>query len=98
MNLENQDFVDELDGDSGDDIITLVGEDGSEIDFFVAAVIPYNGKMYGILQPVELLEGMQEDEALVFECDEENFDLVTDDGIIDAVFAKYDELIANEEN
>ena len=98
MNLENQDFVDELDGDSGDDIITLVGEDGNEIDFFVAAVIPYNGKMYGILQPVELLEGMQEDEALVFECDEENFDLVTDDGIIDAVFAKYDELIANEEN
>jgi hypothetical protein len=42
---------------------------------------------------------MEEDEALVFEMNgedgEQGFDLVTDDAIIDGVFAKYDELIAN---
>ena len=101
MSMENQDFVEELEDELSDEMVTLVTEDGNEIDFFVAAIIPYKGKTYGILQPVELLEGMEEDEALVFEMsgdDDGNFDLVTDEEIIDGVFAQYDELIANAEN
>ena len=101
MNVEKQGFDEELEDEASDEMVTLVTESGDEIDFFVAAVIPYGGKAYGILQPVELLEGMEEDEALVFEIredgDEQGFDLVTDDEIIDGVFAEYDQLIANAE-
>ena len=98
MNQENQNLADGMEDESSENIITLVAEDGNEIDFLIAAVIPYDGKMYAILQPVELLEGMEDDEALVFECDEENFDLVTEDEILDAVFQKYEETFANGQN
>ena len=101
MNMGKNDFVEEYEDELSDEMVTLVTDSGEEIDFFVAAVIPFDGKVYGILQPVELLEGMEEDEALVFEMNgedgEQGFDLVTDDAIIDGVFAKYDELIANAE-
>ena len=54
------------------------------------------------MQPVVLLEDMTEDDALVFEVspvndEEDKFDLVTDDAILDAVFAEYDKLLAEEE-
>ena len=46
-----------------------------------------------ILQPVELLEGMEEDEAIVFsvtyEGDTENYAIVLEDELIDRVFEEY---------
>ena len=84
-----------------DDIVTLTTADGEEVDFVEIAGIAYKGNFYAILQPVELLDGMEEDEALVFSVKrgingEDNFEIVTDDDIIDAVFAEYDRLL--EEN
>lgn len=84
-----------------DDIVTLTTADGEEVDFVEIAGIAYKGNFYAILQPVELLDGMGEDEALVFSVirginGEDNFEIVTDDDIIDAVFAEYDRLL--EEN
>ena len=86
-----------------DDIITLTSADGEEIDFVEIAGIAHNGSFYAILQPVELLEGMDDDEALVFEVvrgagGEDNFEIVTDDDIIEAVFAKYNELLDQYED
>lgn len=49
-----------------DDIVTLVGENGRETDFIEVAGISYKGAFYAILQPVKLLDGMDEDEALLF--------------------------------
>ena len=85
-----------------DDIVTLTSEDGEEIDFIEIAGIAHEGKFYAILQPVELLEGMEEDEALVFEVskdeeDNDKFSIVVDDVIIDAVFAQYNELLDSAE-
>ena len=48
-----------------DDIITVVTQDGRQIDFYEIAGIAHKGNFYAILQPVELLEGMAEDEALI---------------------------------
>ena len=81
-----------------DDIITLLSATGEEIDFVEIAGIAHKGKFYAILQPVELLEGMEEDEALVFEVSrDENgndkFEICLDDEIIDAVFAEYNRLL-----
>lgn len=82
-----------------DDIVTLLTANGEEVDFIEIAGIEHRGHYYAILQPVELLEGMADDEALVFEVSRdgsENFEIVTDDRIIDAVFAKYNELLAQQ--
>ena len=103
MDMENMDLDEDFGDELSDDIVTLVTEEGEEIDFFVAAVIEYDGKPYGILQPTELMEGMEEDEAFVFEVvenedGEQGFDLITDDEIIDEVFKKYEAMIANAEN
>ena len=84
--------------EDGDDIITLTNTDGEEIDFIEIAVIAYNSEFYAILQPVKLLEGMSDDEALVFhvsktETEEDKFELVLDDDIIDHVFEEYNKLL-----
>ena len=85
-----------------DDIVTLLNSDGEEVDFVEIAGIVHDGNFYAILQPVELLEGMDEDEALVFLVTnvngEDKFEIVLDDDIIDAVFAEYNRLLDEAEN
>lgn len=81
-----------------DDIITLMTANGEEVDFVEVAGIAYRGNFYAILQPVELLEGMEEDEALVFKVSrgkdgEDRFEIELDDTIIDAVFDEYNKLL-----
>ena len=86
-----------------DDIITLTSENNEEIEFVNIAQICYQSKIYAILQPVELLDGMDEDEAFVFEVktDEEgqnSYTIVTDDEIVDEVFSRYNQLLEEELN
>ncbi len=81
-----------------DDIVTLKSADGEEIDFVEIAGVAHEGGFYAILQPVELLEGMADDEALVFKVErtedgEDKFTIVLDDDIIDAVFKIYNQLL-----
>jgi len=81
-----------------DDIVTLLSADGEEIDFVEIAGIAYKGNFYAILQPVELLEGMDDDEALVFKVSrgkdgEDKFEIELDDATIEAVFAEYNKLL-----
>ncbi len=94
--MDNNELLDEFVED--DDIITLLSTDGEEIDFVEIAGIKLDSGFYAILQPVELLEGMGEDEALVFsvtrkEDGEDSFSIELDDEIIDAVFAEYNRLL-----
>lgn len=91
------DIKDLLDNNDDDGVITLYNEAGEAIDFVEIAGIAYKGSFYVILQPVELLPGMDEDEALVFEVirrpdGSDSFEIVFDDEIIDAVFDEYDRL------
>lgn len=81
-----------------DDIVTLLSAEGEEIDFVEIAGIAYKGAFYAILQPVELLDGMDDDEALVFKVTrgkdgEDKFEIELDDSTIDAVFAEYNKLL-----
>ncbi len=91
-----------LDEEYADDIVTLMTESGEEVDFVEIAGIAHKGKFYAILQPVELLEGMDDDEALVFEVvrnadGSDGFNVVLDDEIIDAVFEEYNRLLEEAE-
>lgn len=86
-----------------DDIVTLLSANGEEIQFIEIAGIAYKGSFYAILQPVELIEGMSDDEALVFKVSrdtngQDKFEIVLDDEIIDAVFKTYNELLDNTTN
>ena len=91
------DSIDHMVNDD-DDIVTLLSDDGEEIDFIEVAGIAYRGNFYAVLQPVELLDGMDEDEALVFKVTrgkdgEDKFEIELDDAIIDAVFEEYNKLL-----
>lgn len=85
-----------------DEYVTLKGQDGEEINFIDIAGIALNSGYYAILQPAELLEGMAEDEALVFKVEklengEDKFTIVVDDTVVDEVFAEYGRLIDEAE-
>ena len=77
-----------------DDIITLIDENGSEMDFELVAVIPYKGKDYVALAPA----GDEEcEEAVILEIEEQedgSEELVTieDDEVFEAVSALFEEL------
>lgn len=88
------------DEEMDDGIITLTDDEGNDVDFEEIAGIEIDDRFYLILVPVELPEGMGEDEALVFEVSgeegDESFEMVVDDAILDAVFAEYERLISEE--
>ena len=77
--------------------VTLMSANGEEIDFVEIAGIALDGNFYVILQPVQLLDGMAEDEAMVFkvtrtEDGNDSFTIVLDDAVIDGVFEIYTQL------
>ncbi len=99
-NMEKHDWTNDM---PEDDIITLSAATGEEIDFLEIAGIALNGNFYAILQPVNLLEGMEEDEALVFKVSRDGdgndrFEIELDDEIIDAVFLEYNRLLDEAES
>lgn len=98
--MKNNDFYEEglmngkKDGNGDEDcIVTLCAADGTDVDFYEIAGIAHKGNFYAILQPVELLEGMGEDEALVFKVTrkggEDHFEIELDDDVIQDVFDEY---------
>ena len=77
-----------------DEIITLVGDNGEEVQFNHIATLDYKDDWYIFLQPVELGD-LEEDEMLIFkiESDEEGNDLfvpLEDEELINAVYAEYE--------
>ena len=86
----------------GDDlpVVTLVTDEGEEIEFIEVAVVIYKDENYSILQPIDLFEGMAEDEALVFklgqtETGENRYEMVVDDKLIDIIFEEYNKTLLN---
>ena len=79
------------------DVIVLQGEKGI-IEFEQIALIPQEEKLYVILKPIQPMEGLGEDEGLVFFINEEKkiFELVADEKIIDDVFDVYFDLVDDE--
>ena len=85
-----------------DEVITLFDDEGKPVNFYEVACIEYKNEFYALMQPVEPLEGMDADEALIFkvkEEDEENdvFEPVTDESILEAVFNEYLNAVAEAE-
>lgn len=76
-------------------VITLYDDENNAIEFYEIASIEYNEKFYELLQPVEPVDGIGEDEAVIFEyeVDGENseklFKPLFDEELLETVFDIY---------
>ena len=80
-----------------EDIVQLVDEDGTEVDFEHLMTLEHKGRTYICLVPVEPMEDVAEDELVILriETDEDGNDYYTsidDDAELDEVFEKYLEI------
>ena len=69
-------YIDRFFDENNDDKIYLNDNDGKEIEFEQVATVDYDANYYVILYPLTKIEGVEEDEVLVFLIDEENDSLV----------------------
>lgn len=79
--------------------LTLTTNEGQDVDFMEIAQIYLEEETYLILQPVELFDGMEEDEAFVFHVTlgldgTERLDMVYDEELTDKVFEEYEKLVS----
>lgn len=99
---EDLDLLDILLDENNDEPISLFDEDDREVKFEQVAVIPDNDKIYAILKPIDELEGVADDEAIVFLADYDedgNTVLVVekDEDAAIRVFDKYYQLLDEAE-
>ncbi len=78
--------------------ITCVSEDGELVKLDQIAIIPLKDKLYAILKPITKVEGVADNEALVFNVDieEDTIAIVNDFKLIDKVFEVYYDLLKKE--
>lgn len=88
-----------LDPDCNEDIVLYDDED-KETVFSQEAVIPLNDLVYVIMTPVTPIDGVGEDEGMVFVIEEEDGEdvltVVTDENTVNEVFDIYFELCEEE--
>lgn len=86
-------LLDQLLDENDDSEIRLKNEDGTELVFNQVAVIPQSDALYCILAPVSEIEGVSDDEAIVFRVDEKDGDYVLvleeDEEVAMQVFEEY---------
>ena len=92
--------IDMLLDENNTDNIKLYNEENEEVEFEQIALVPIEEKIYAILKPAATMEGVADDEALVFgieEIDDEDcLVIVEDDTIVDKVFEEYYKMLKAE--
>ncbi len=95
--MEEKSLIDILFDDENEDNIILLDNDGNKIEFEQVAIIPLGEKCYAILHPAQKIEGVEEDEVLVFFIDEENEALtIAPEKEAIKVFEEYEKLLSEE--
>ena len=104
-NEQEQDLLDIILDEDNKDPIVLLSEKGEQITFEQVAVIPreVDGEpaLFVVLKPLDKVEGIADDEAVVFRVNEDedgNIDLrvVEDQALAIAVFNRYYDLLEEE--
>ncbi len=105
-NNTSNDILSILFDENNTDPLVLYNDD-VKYTFHQIAVIPYNSEIYSILKPVEMIEGIADDEAIVFKVlEDENGDsylIVEEDEnkaklVFDEYLKLYNEKHNNEED
>ena len=89
-------------GCEDEDIVELVTDDGKKLKFYFVGTIEYKGKNYSAFEPAEEIEGMEDDDLVIFELagdDEETADLlpVEDEKLLDEVFEEFCRVLEEDE-
>lgn len=91
------DILDILLDESNREPITLTDDFGKTISFEQIAVIPHDNKIYCVLKPVDKLEGVEDDEAIVFYVDQDDdgygLRVEADEKAALSVFEKYYDML-----
>ena len=82
--------------------VELTADDGRKLKFFFVGTIEYKGKNYSAFEPAEEMEGMNEDDLVIFEVsgdDEETAELlpIEDDALLDEVFQEFCRVLEEDE-
>lgn len=85
-----------------DDIVELTGDDGKKMKFYFVGTIEYKDKMYSAFEPAEAIEGIEEDDLIIFELsgdDEETAELlpIEDEALLDEVFDEFCRVMEEDE-
>lgn len=81
--------------------VVLYDENEQPVEFEQIAIIPIKEEVYAVLRPVKKMEGLEEDQAIVFLLDETNegdevLSVVDNDETIDLVFEEYERLFREQ--
>lgn len=94
---EESDMMDILLDSNDHSYITMYDENNMEIKFQQVATIPFNGNVYAILKPIDYLDGVDDDEALVFSVKKSLghsiLEIENDNNICEIVFNMYQNLL-----
>ena len=75
--------------ENNEEPVTLEAGDGTKVKFDQIATIPLLDDIFAILKPIEGIDGLGEDEAIVFYLEEDAITYVADEFLALAVFDKY---------
>ena len=94
--------ADDCDCGCEDDIVELTTEDGKKLKFYFVGTIEYKGKNYSAFEPAEQIDGIEDDDLIIFELagdDEETADLlpVEDEKLLDEVFEEFCRVLEEDE-
>ena len=92
-------YVDRLFDEDNNDKIYVKDTEGKEIEFEQMGVADFEGGYYAILMPTTKIDGVEEDEVLIFYIDEENDCLVyeEDERKMQGAFDSFCQMIDEEE-
>ncbi len=96
------DHEDHCDCGCEDDIVELTTDDGKKLKFYFVGTIEHKGKNYSAFEPAEDIEGISEDDLIIFELsgdDEETAELlpIEDDALLDEVFEEFCKALDEDE-
>lgn len=85
-----------------EEIVELTTDDGKKLKFFFVGTIEYKGKNYSAFEPAEEIDGISEDDLVIFELsgdDEETADLlpIEDEALLDEVFEEFCRVLEEDE-
>ncbi len=90
------------DCEDGEGIVELVTDNGQKLKFYFVGSIEYKGKTYSAFEPAEEIEGLSEDDLVIFEVaegdgEEEELLPIEDDALLDEVFEEFCKELDEEE-
>ena len=85
-----------------EDIVELTTDDGKKYKYYFVGTIEYKGKNYSAFEPAEKIDGIEDDDLIIFELsgdDEETADLlpVEDEALLDEVFEEFCRVLEEDE-